>query len=69
MPTIPSTTNMTPVEKNMTEIKLAHPITEYPSNTDFNIIQAVEINELNDKSIPRLMANFNGLSEKERIIS
>ena len=69
MADIPITTKSIPVEKNMAEMILAHPVTEYPKNIDLRTTHMARANDKSDSEVPRPIANFNGLSEKDKIIS
>jgi hypothetical protein len=66
---IPITTKSIPVEKKIAEIILAHPVTAYPKNIDLRTTQIARPNETRESETPKPIENFNGLSEKDKIIS
>ena len=60
---------MTPLKNNVVSIKLVQPWTSYPRVIFAYTIQNVEKIELIEVSIPSIIANFNGLSENDNIMS
>ena len=58
-----------PVEKNIERIILGQPVTENPDFKDRYTTQiAIKIEEI-DIAAPTPIANFSGLSEKDKIMS